>query len=132
MKIKRIQNMKCIDVTDAFWEFVQAMSTCDDVEEFRTTREFEALACSIQKAEKYHVPMILAYSSISEVSRNENDEYLEFLDANELFRGVLTILYRTEDRVRTMEMQRCIKIMESWGVLQELCGSLQQHHIIDE
>ena len=119
-----------IDVTDVFWEFVHAMSACDDVEDFRTTQEFEALTCRIQESERSRVPLVLATSSISDVSRVDDvSENLEFQDANGLFRGVLAILYRTEDRVRTMEMQRCIEIMESWGVLQDLCGHLQQHHI---
>lgn len=126
-----------MDVTDIFWDCVHGMSTCDDVEQFRTTPEFDRMADCVTAAEQAGLPLTLARSSITEVGwggagEGEGEgkgQSLEFRNADDLFRGVLEILYKTEDRLRTQELQRCISIMESWGVLQDLCGSMQGHHI---
>lgn len=122
-----------MDVTDIFWEMVHQLSGCTDAEEFRMTPEFEKMAERVAAAERAGVPLTLERSSLTEVSHLswDGDGLLSFRNVDELFRGVLGLLYKTEDRQRTQELQRCISVMESWSILQELCGSMQGQRLVD-
>jgi hypothetical protein len=122
-----------MDVTDIFWQVVQSLSACDDAEEFRATPEYAQISKCIVAAERAGIHLTLSRSSITEVSdvtsRRPLPPHVEFRNVDDLFRGVLQMLHRTEDRVRAAELQRCISMMESWGVLQSLCDSMEGHSI---